>query len=627
MSSKLDLEGVIGFSGHVKDGLIVHPDNQHLIYPLGSTVVVREINKPREQVFLQGHSDSISCLTLSPSGRFIASGQKTHMGFQADVCIWDFETKKLIHRLRLHQVKVQALTFTHDDMYLASLGGADDNNLVVWDVESGQSICGAPASNDATACVSFFNNRHDALVTAGRYTLRVWEFDRENRKIRPTDCNLGQLKRAINCMMIDQNDEFVYCGTSTGDVLQVSLENKLFKMLGPPVRLSKGINAVTESPSGDIIVGSGDGTVAGLSRTNLRILRSTNLLGAVTSLAPHYSGDLFFCGTDHSNVYWVKYDGLSAELRNTCHYHRINDVAFPTDFSGVFATCSMNDIRIWRTETLQELLRIEVPNVECNCVAFTNDGKCIISGWGDGKIRAFGPQSGRLLYVINDAHHEGVTAIACTSDCSKIVSGGEDGTVRVWKVTSESRVMIASMKEHKSTVNSVKIRADDSECVSASSDGSCIVWNMARFVRNQSLFASTFFQDIFYHPDESQLVTTGSDRKITYWDAYDGNTIRIIDGSDTDELNTLACCPSGEWFASGGADKRVRFWHYDEGTPYAVGNGHSGSITGLSMSPDGQVLVSVGDEGAIFVWKNPGKVLEAASALEAASVEAADEDA
>ena len=52
------------------------------------------------------------------------------------------------------------------------------------------------------------------------------------------------------------------------------------------------------------------------------------------------------------------------------------------------------------------------------------DGKSIISGWSDGKIRAFLPQSGKLLYIINDAHHHGVSAIASTSDCQKIVSGG-----------------------------------------------------------------------------------------------------------------------------------------------------------------------------------------------------------
>jgi hypothetical protein len=45
----------------------------------------------------------------------------------------------------------------------------------------------------------------------------------------------------------------------------------------------------------------------------------------------------------------------------------------------------------------QELLRIQVQNLECNCVCFSHDGKSIISGWSDGKIRAFGPQSGQSI--------------------------------------------------------------------------------------------------------------------------------------------------------------------------------------------------------------------------------------
>ena len=63
-----------------------------------------------------------------------------------------------------------------------------------------------------------------------------------------------------------------------------------------------------------------------------------------------------------------------------------------------------------------------------------NDGKSIVSGWSDGKIRAFLPQSGRLMYVINDAHIHGCTSLTCTSDCQRIISGGSEGEVRVWEI-------------------------------------------------------------------------------------------------------------------------------------------------------------------------------------------------
>jgi WD40 repeat protein len=66
-----------------------------------------------------------------------------------------------------------------------------------------------------------------------------------------------------------------------------------------------------------------------------------------------------------------------------------------------------------------------------------------------------------------------------------------------------------------------------------------------------------------YHPDESQLLTTGSDRKITYWDAYDGSAIRILDGSQSAELNSLAVTASGDAFVSAGADKVVKVCSVD----------------------------------------------------------------
>ncbi len=74
------------------------------------------------------------------------------------------------------------------------------------------------------------------------------------------------------------------------------------------------------------------------------------------------------------------------------------------------------------------------------------NGQSIISGWSDGKIRAFGPQSGKLLYTIHDAHQGTVTAISGTPDSTRIISGGEEGMVRMWAIHHNSQVMEASMK-------------------------------------------------------------------------------------------------------------------------------------------------------------------------------------
>lgn len=139
--------------------------------------------------------------------------------------------------------------------------------------------------------------------------------------------------------------------------------------------------------------------------------------------------------------------------------------------------------------------------------------------------------------------------------------------------------MQTSLKEHRGRVADVQINASDSQAVSASYDGSCIIWDIVNKQRIMCLFEPTMFKQVVYHPDESQLLTAGSDRKVTYWDCFDGQAIRMLDGSESSELNALAIFAQGEHFISAGNDKLVKLWDYDEGISYYKGVGHSGDVT------------------------------------------------
>ena len=52
-------------------------------------------------------------------------------------------------------------------------------------------------------------------------------------------------------------------------------------------------------------------------------------------------------------------------------------------------------------------------------------------------------------------------------------------------------------------------------------------------------------------------------------------------------------------------------WRYNEGNVTHIGAGHSGEVTGVKISPDGQYIVSVSNDGAIMRWKFPVKPLTA----------------
>lgn len=497
--------------------------------------------------------------TVDP--RIIATGQVTHMGYLAPVLVWDLEAKAIVCSLQLHKVSVAALAFSPSGEFLASVGGEDDNNLVVWHVDlensRGVAICGSPAAHDIALAVAWSKTSDETIVTAGRENLRVWSFEVNERKVRPIDCQLGQLRRCFTCLVVSDDGQYVYAGTESGDVLQVSIADKLCMGIGPKKRIPRQITAASLDFNGNLVVGSGDALTI-LSPRDLSVqstIGSDQISGQVTSITAAPSGELLV-GTTLSNIYAVQYardpSGAGAvvdtiTLKSTCHNDKINDVTFPRGYSELFATCSGADIRIWHLATGSELLRIQVPNIECNVITFNPKGSAVLSGWSDGKVRAFGPQSGKLLFVINDAHKivgvgnpsggtvpaNGVTALCVSNAGSRLVTGGADGQVRVWKLEAGAQVMIASMKEHRGPINDLKMAASDTECLSASSDGSVIKWSLQSFTRLSAVFGATFFTGVCYHPDESQFISSGTDHKVTFWDSTDMAAVRILEGSET----------------------------------------------------------------------------------------------
>ncbi|XP_052071620.1 cilia- and flagella-associated protein 52-like [Mytilus californianus] len=662
---RLELDSIIGFNGDVNAGLKVHPGREHLIYPLGNTVIIEHVTT-KEFSQLSGHTNNVSCIAVSPSGNYLASGQVTHMGFKANVIIWDFHRKQQIATLSLHKVKVQDLAFSPNEKYLVTLGGQDDGSVVVWDLASKEAICGNQAqveSAGVTYCVAYSNVSDDVFVTGGDGTLRVWELDVGNRKIKATNVVMGQLKRVVKCIQMADHmaEPFFFCGTTTGDIIGINMRTRLFQVQGPKKELfSKGVTSLALLKSGDFLVGAGDGEVA-LAKfykkqdkgevlfEKKRSWKDKNLSNlsspAITSVALRGDGHQFYVGAANSQIYRFNYaeyvsgggdqkqinkktglkiekktqtDDKGVELVKTCHSKAVKDVVFPFGFSNLIVTCQEEEIRVWNMSTKKEILRHVVANKTCNAVCITRDGKTIFSAWDDGIIRGYGfSKDGKSLkqkFERGEAHSKGVTAISCTSDGNRIVSGGGEGQVRIWDITRSMNAkgedvyiikLAETMMEHKGTVSDVKVTNGDLECATASNDGTCIIWDLQNKRRKGIVFANTLFKCLTYDAKEVQLVTSGTDRKIGFWETHGGERIRDLDGSSSGSVNAIDLSPDGRFLVTGGDDRMIKVWTYQEGEVVAVGIGHSDSVIKVKICPNQNLIVSVSEDGAILIWKFP----------------------
>ncbi|KAM6317644.1 LOW QUALITY PROTEIN: cilia- and flagella-associated protein 52 [Podargus strigoides] len=596
--------GALG-RGHVPSGLLCHPDKEHVIYPLGSTVVIQHMDS-KKQVFVCGHDNDISCVVAPRDRLYLASGEITSP--QADIILWDFQGKELLTRLTLHKGRIEVLAFSPNSLYLVSLGGQDNASVVVWHVGRRQAVCGSPASpchmGNATFVVCS-SCRDEIFATAGSGTIRVWELDIAGGKIQPTDCQTGHLRRVATCLKM-ADDDYLYVGTSSGDVVRVNTNNKLMSDCRPQKqKFSLGVTALLLLKTGDLIVGTGEGSVALCKGSNYKVMKKIQVQGAVTSLTCSNQGHQFFVGTNECQIYRVNSPEFKEELIAACHSEAVNDVAFAVGSSDLFATCSVNDIRVWHTPVSTELRRFTHRNVTCLAIEVTKDATSIISVWNDGAIRALTPETGDLMYVIEHAHSSGVTALAATNDCKRIISGGREGEVRVWKIGEKACKLVEVLKGHKRDVTCIKIKKNDQECVTASLDGMCITWDLVRLTRKQMFLAHTSFKCVCYHPEEYQIITGGTDRKVGYWEVFDGSSVREVEGSAAGSINGMDITSDGACFVTGGDDGLVRLWDYNKGAVTYIGVGHSGSITRVKICPGKKYIVSASADGAILIWNLP----------------------
>ncbi|XP_001607842.2 cilia- and flagella-associated protein 52 [Nasonia vitripennis] len=651
----LELSGIIAFDGLTKNGLQLHPDQEHFVYPMGNKVTIKHIETGIQQ-FLSGHTNLISTMCISSCGKFIASGQINHLGFKAMVIIWDYREKKIKASHEIHKVRVEDLCFSCESNYLISLGGRDDGNVVIWDVNKNDALCGSFASTEIAGnayTIRRTNLRDQCFVTGGDRTLKVWRINQETRKVYGVDVKVGKLRRCINCIVIDERDELAYCGTSSGDIIKARLNYyhnmEHMEPVQPPVmvgcysKISKdaknrkigigdlysgGVSNLLIFKQDKIIVGTGDGSIElativelnvkqdkkikSPSTPQIKTLLSGNVRSAVTSMIL-WKNEFVIVGTALSEIYQVKLSDFDMRLLVTCHTSTIYDVAFPHDYSEIFATGSKNDIRLWRLETQKELLRITVPNIVCTSLYFSYDGRMLVSAWNDGIIRAFTPQTGRLIFAILHAHVKAVSAITLTKDGKRIISGGCDGQVRVWEVLAAVQRLVCILKEHRGSVTSLNINHDSTEVISSSTDGTCIVWDIDRGVRKQVLMGTTMYMAACFSPNGVQILTCGTDRKITYWETLDGSMVREVEGSGSGALNSINISPDGQYFVTGGNDSIVKLWSYETGETTHAGMGHAAIITACKISPDGKHIVTVSGDGAIMIWKCPFEMKSARS--------------
>ena len=113
--------------------------------------------------------------------------------------------------------------------------------------------------------------------------VKIWNYDIRNKKLKYFDVPLGHIKRYILNISIDPIDAHAYCGTRSGDLLEISLSKGSVKRTGPVDNKFKGgVNQIV-SQFKNLYVATQDGTFSRIDKHTMLVSGSINYKGSAMS--------------------------------------------------------------------------------------------------------------------------------------------------------------------------------------------------------------------------------------------------------------------------------------------------------------------------------------------------------
>ncbi|MBL7774736.1 MAG: hypothetical protein JNK89_01970, partial [Saprospiraceae bacterium] len=496
------------------------------------------------------------------------------------------------HVFSEHMFEVEALAFSPDGQLVAS--GSFDKSLAIWQRDGTllSQLQPADAPSDsagftATVHAVEFEPGGQAVWAAGQDG-RVKKVDLEGRVLT----GFAAHQAAVWDMALAPDGRWLVTASSDSTAAVWSAGGvRLHQLCGH----RDAVRTAAISPDGRwIATGSNDGT-ARLWTAGGQLQQVFDLGGAkvnASAFSPDSRQLLLGCGDNTAKLFSL--DGRLAAIYGG-HTAEITEVAFSPDGKQVLTASNDHTAKLWQRSG-EEVLRLVGHTERVGALAVSADGNWVATGSFDYTAKIW-----NLPFNLNNkaARHKGpVTKVAVSPNGRFVLSGSEDNTAKLWNL--DDGALKCELSGHRKEIPQVGFAPAGDRFFTTSLDGTVRIWDTSGVLHlTLNQFPGRVVAADFSPADDGALVATCGP-EIFLIDRAGQTTRRWKAHSSA--ISRAAFSPDGQRVLSAGQDEWVKIWSLEgillDSLPILP------PVNWAGFSPDGQYVVTSARERPIREWKN-----------------------